>query len=159
VPWQALIADAFTAAPGFRPSISGLLERKAFMMRRFINLGGAASLVAVASAAAHAQGALQTVTLMKVDPQPLDTGYRSSKVVGTTVVNQANETVGNIDDPIAVADGQTSYTVRSVGGFMGLGTRYVVVPFTSLKDVDKKIVLPRGSKDALKAVPEFEYNS
>ena len=47
----------------------------------------------------------------------------------------------------------------SVGGFLGLGAKYVVVPFTSLKIVDKKMVLPGGSKDALKALPEFKYNS
>jgi hypothetical protein len=34
-----------------------------------------------------------------------------------------------------------------------------VVPFTALKIVDKKMVLPGGSKDALKALPEFKYNS
>ena len=32
---------------------------------------------------------------------------------------------------------------------------YVVVPFTSLKIEDKKMILPDGSKDALKALPEF----
>ena len=37
---------------------------------------------------------------MKVDPQILAAGYRTSKVVGATVVNEANETVGTIDDLI-----------------------------------------------------------
>jgi hypothetical protein len=128
-------------------------------MRKFINLVGAASLVVMASAIAHAQGSPQTVTLMKVDPQSLATGYRTSKVVGSTVVNDANETVGSIDDLIVTPGGQAPYAVLSVGGFLGLGTKYVVVPFTSLKIVNKKMVLPGGSKDALKALPEFKYNS
>lgn len=128
-------------------------------MRKFINLMAAASLVVMASSAAHAQGSPQTVTLMKVDPQSLATGYRTSKVVGSTVVNDANETVGSIDDLIVTPGGQAPYAVLSVGGFLGLGTKYVVVPFTSLKIVDKKMVLPGGSKDALKALPEFKYNS
>jgi hypothetical protein len=46
-----------------------------------------------------------------------------------------------------------------VGGFLGLGTKYVVVPFMSLKIIDKKMVLPGGTKDALKALPEFKYAS
>ena len=79
---------------------------------------------------------------MKVDPQTLATGYRTSKVVGATVVNDANETVGTIDDLIVTPGGQTPYAVLSVGGALGMGTRYVVVPFTSLKIVDKKMVLP-----------------
>jgi PRC-barrel domain len=128
-------------------------------MRRFINLAGAASLVLLVAAAAYAQGAPQTVTLMKVDPQSLATGYRTSKVVGSTVVNEANETVGTIGDLIVTPGGQAPYAVLSVGGFLGLGTKYVVVPFTALKIVDKKMVLPGGSKDALKALPEFKYNS
>jgi hypothetical protein len=128
-------------------------------MRKFIDLVGATSLVVMASASAYAQGSPQTVTLMKVDPQSLAIGYRTSKVVGSTVVNDANETVGSIDDLIVTPGGQTPYAVLSVGGFLGLGTKYVVVPFTSLKIVDKKMVLPGGSKDALKALPEFKYNS
>ena len=53
---------------------------------------GAAILSASLTGPAFSQGAPQTVTLMKVDPTTLATGYRTSKVVGSTVVNEANET-------------------------------------------------------------------
>lgn len=128
-------------------------------MRRSIILAGAACLAVMLSASAYSQGAPQTVTLMKVDPQTLATGYRTSKVVGSMVVNEANDTVGTIDDLIVTPGGQTPYAVLSVGGFLGLGTKYVVVPFTALKVVDKKMVLPGGTKDALKALPDFKYNT
>jgi PRC-barrel domain len=123
------------------------------------------SLVAAAVAAAmlsgpvYAQLAPQTVTLMKVDPSTLATGYRSSKIVGSSVVNDANETVGSIDDLIITPAGQAPYVILSVGGFLGIGTKYVALPFTSLKIVDKKITLPGGTKDALKGLPEFAYNT
>jgi hypothetical protein len=136
-----------------------LTTEKGSSMRRSIILACAASLAISLSGSAFSQGAPQTVTLMKVDPQTLATGYRTSKVVGATVVNDANETVGTIDDLIVTPGGQTPYAVLSVGGALGMGTRYVVVPFTSLKIVDKKMVLPGGSKDALKALPEFKYAS
>ena len=128
-------------------------------MRRSILLAAAASLAVVLSAPAYSQGAPQTVTLMKVDPQTLAKGYRTSKIVGSTVVNEANESVGSIDDLIVTPGGQTPFAVLSVGGFLGLGTKYVVVPFTALKIVDKKITLPGGTKDALKSLPDFKYNS
>ena len=51
------------------------------------------------------------------------------------------------------------FAVLSVGGFLGLGTKYVVVPFGSLKMQDKKILLPGATKEALKALPEFNYRS
>ena len=135
-----------------------MTDRKDSMMRTSI-LVVAACLAVALSAPAYSQGAPQTVTLMKVDPQSLATGYRTSKVVGSTVVNEANETIGSIDDLIVTPGGQAPYAVLSVGGFLGIGTKYVVVPFTALKIVDKKIVLPGGTKDALKALPEFKYNS
>jgi hypothetical protein len=156
VPWQ--IPEAHSFAQLEAPSIPAT-DRKASTMRRYIMLASAASLVIALSAPANSQGAPQTVTLMKVDPQTLATGYRTSKVVGATVVNEANETVGTIDDLIVTPGGQAPYAVLSVGGFLGLGTKYVVVPFTSLKIVDKKMVLPGGTKDALKALPDFKYAS
>ena len=96
---------------------------------------------------------------MKVDPQTLAKGYRTSKVVGSTVVNEANETVGTIDDLIVTPGGQAPFAVLSVGGFLGMGTKHVVVPFTALKIVDKKMVLPGGTKEALKTLPDFKYNT
>ena len=95
----------------------------------------------------------------EVHPQTLATGYRTSKVVGATVVNEVDETVGTIDDLIVTPGGQAPYAVLSVGGFLGLGTKYVVLPFTNLQIVDKKIILPGGTKDALKALPDFKYAS
>jgi hypothetical protein len=155
VAWE--IPEAHSLAQ-LETSTIPVTDRKALTMRRSIMLASAASLVAL-SAPAYSQGAPQTVTLMKVDPQTLATGYRTSKVVGATVVNEANETVGTIDDLIVTPGGQAPYAVLSVGGFLGLGTKYVVVPFTSLKIIDKKMVLPGGTKDALKALPDFKYAS
>jgi hypothetical protein len=37
------------------------------------------------------------------------------------------------------------------------GTKYVVLPFTNLQIVDRKIILPGGTKDALKALPDYKY--
>ena len=59
---------------------------------------------------------------MKVDPQSLATGYRTSKVVGSTVINEANETVGTIDDLIVTPGEKVPFAVLSVGGFLGMGT-------------------------------------
>jgi hypothetical protein len=94
---------------------------------------------------------------MKVDPASLATGYRTSKMVGSTVVNEANETVGKIDDLIVTPAETVPFAVLSVGGFLGMDSKYVVVPFNSLQD--KKIVLTGATKDSLKALPAFKYNT
>jgi hypothetical protein len=129
------------------------------MARLITLLAGAAVLSASLSGPVYSQGAPQTVTLMKVDPASLATGYRTSKVVGSNVVNEANETVGTIDDLIVTPNEKVPFAVLSVGGFLGMGTKYVVVPFSSLQVKDKRMVLPGATKDSLKALPEFKYNT
>ena len=109
------------------------------------------------NARANAQGIPQTVEITKVDVQKVAAGYRASKVVGSSVVNDANETIGKIDDLLVTRDGKEPYVVLSVGGFLGMGTRMVVIRYDSLKFADNKIVLPGGTKDGLKMLPAFQY--
>jgi hypothetical protein len=121
-------------------------------------LAGAALIGTFLAAPAIAQGVPQTVDIAKVDVQKVAAGYRASKVIGSSVVNQANETIGKIDDLLVTRDGKEPYVVLSVGGFLGMGTRMVIVRYDSLKFADNKIVLPGGTKDGLKMLPAFEYS-
>jgi len=107
---------------------------------------------------ANAQGVPQSVEITKVDVQKVAAGYRASKVVGSSVVNDANQTIGKIDDLLVTRDGKEPYAVLSVGGFLGMGTRLVVIHYDSLKFADNKIVLPGGTKDGLKMLPAFQYS-
>jgi hypothetical protein len=128
------------------------------MTRSITVLVGAAVIAAALSGPALSQGAPQTVTLMKVDPQSLATGYRASKVVGSAVVNEANETVGTIDDLIVTANDTVPFAVLSVGGFLGIDKKYVVVSASALEVKDKKMVLRGATKESLKSLPEFKYS-
>jgi hypothetical protein len=103
------------------------------------------------------QGTPQMAAIVKVDPQTAATGYRTSKVVGSTVVNEANETVGTIDDLIVTPSEKVPFAVLSVCGFLGMRTKYVVVPYSSLQVRDKKMVRPGATKESLKALPELKY--
>src|SRR5580704_5340513 len=125
-------------------------------MKRVMVLASAAMIgVALLSGGAGAQGTPQTIDLVKVDVQKLAAGYRASKVIGSNVVNDANETIGEISDLLVSLDGKQPYAVLSIGGFLGMGTRLVVVPYD--KFADKKVLLPGGTKQGLKALPEFKY--
>ena len=116
----------------------------------------AASVIA-APAFVLAQGAPQTVNLTKVDVVKVSTGYRASKVIGASVVNEANDTVGKVDDIIIGQDGKSPFVILSVGGFLGMGTKLIVLPYESLKATENKLILPGATKDALKDLPEFKY--
>lgn len=106
-----------------------------------------------------AQGAPQTVQLMKVDVLKISTGYRASKVIGSSVVNEAGDTVGKVDEIIVGPDGKAPFVVLSVGGFLGMGDKLIALPYEQMKTDGKKIVLPGATKDSLKALPEFKYAS
>ncbi|TBW40364.1 PRC-barrel domain containing protein [Siculibacillus lacustris] len=127
------------------------------MKRIFTLLGATAVLATLATAPVFAQGAAQTVALIKVDTQTLATGWRTSKIVGAAVTNEAGDKVGSIDDLIVTPNEKVPFAVLSVGGFLGVGNKLVVVPYSSLNVVDKKLVLPGATKDSLKTLPEYTY--
>jgi hypothetical protein len=100
----------------------------------------------------------QTVQLAKVDVTSVSAGFRASQIIGSSVVNDANESIGSVDDLLVSPDGKETYAVLSVCGFLGIGSKLVVVPYSSLKP-GEKIMLPGGTKDGLTALPEFKYAS
>ena len=128
-------------------------------MKKTMLLASAAMIgVGFLAADANAQGVPQMVEIAKVDVQKVAAGYRASKVIGSSVVNDANETIGKIDDLLVTRDGKEPYAVLSIGGFLGMGTHMVVVRYDSLKFADNKIVLPGGTKDGLTMLPAFQYS-
>lgn len=129
------------------------------MTRKISLLAAGALVLAGLGGAAYAQGTPQTVVLTRVDVASLATGYRTSKVVGSTVVNEAKETVGTIDDLIVTPNEKVPFAVLSVGGFLGMGTKLVVVPFSSLQVHDKTMLLTGATKATLQSLPEFKYHT
>jgi len=99
---------------------------------------------------AGAQGTAQTVNLVTVEVQKLAAGYRSSRVVGSSVVNEAGETIGKVDDLLASPDGKQPYAVLSIGG--------TLVSYDTLRFAENKVMLPGGTKDSLNKLSEFEYS-
>lgn len=87
--------------------------------------------------------------------------WRSSKLVGLTVYNAANEKIGDINDLIMGPDGKISNAVIGVGGFLGLGEKLVAVAFSDLqlnRDADGTMrVTINSTKEALESAPEFKY--
>jgi hypothetical protein len=87
---------------------------------------------------------------------------RASKVIGSSVYNDHDEKVGSVDDLLVGKNGQMS-AVLSVGGFLGMGTKYVEVPYSALvfgntqKDSDNRVVLRGATKESLKAQADFNY--
>src|SRR5882757_4118263 len=114
--------------------------------------------VAIIVAAQAPRIAAAEVELVVVDVVAVADGYRASKLRGATVVNSKNEKVGELDDLIVGKD-RVLFGIVQVGGFLGLGSHLIAVPYSSLQisEEGKRVVLPGASKEHVKDLPEFKY--
>ena len=109
------------------------------------------------SAASAFAADLTPQPISRVDVTALADGYRASKLIGAAVANDQDQPVGKIDDLLVGRSDRVLSPVISVGGFLGVGAKLVVVPYQSLTISDTKLVLPGGSKEELKSLPEYKY--
>jgi hypothetical protein len=63
--------------------------------------------------------------------------WRSSKVVGLYVYNDANDRLGSINELLMDSSGKVSKAVIGVGGFLGIGESNIAVNFDQLKFVNE----------------------
>ncbi|MFT3732907.1 MAG: PRC-barrel domain-containing protein [Hyphomicrobium sp.] len=105
-------------------------------------------------------GGVVTVPALAADNVQTADEFRTSKLVGSKVYNNANENIGSIEDIILKPDGSMDEVVLSVGGFLGIGDKYVGVPFNSLKvmrDNGSVKITTDATKDFLKALPDYGF--
>jgi sporulation protein YlmC with PRC-barrel domain len=100
----------------------------------------------------------QGIQLVVVDVHEVAEGYRASKLIGSSVINDQNEKIGTIED-IVIGKDKVLFALLQVGGFLHIGGRMVAVPFQSLvlDENGAKIKLPGATQEALKKLPEFKY--
>jgi sporulation protein YlmC with PRC-barrel domain len=66
--------------------------------------------------------------------------WRASKVVGLSVYNANNESLGSINDLLTDQSGNIKAVVVGVGGFLGVGEHLVAVPYDKIKFVNEPVV-------------------
>ena len=66
-------------------------------------------------------------------PSTFTGNWRASKVVGLSVYNEKNESVGSINDLLTDKEGKIVAVVIGVGGFLGVGEHLVAIPFEKVK--------------------------
>jgi sporulation protein YlmC with PRC-barrel domain len=75
-----------------------------------------------------------------VSQSSLQGDWRASKIVGLSVYNEGNQDVGSISDLITDKSGNIKAAILSVGGFLGMGSRLIAVPFDKIKFVNEPVV-------------------
>ena len=152
----------------------------------------ATALLGTSLFAGDAMAQTSTTTTNKVDSATASTvshqgQWRSSKLIGVDVYNEANEKLGDIAELIIGKNGNVEQVILGVGGFLGIGEQNVAVSFDKLKWVNEPVPTTTGTsttttttttrpvrsadeqwypdhavlaatKDQLKAMTQFKYN-
>lgn len=90
---------------------------------------------------------------------PTETDFIASSLIDTKVLNKQDQAIGQIKDVI-IRQNNVAGIVIGVGGFLGVGERYVVVDPTTVymrhENGAWKVVV-NATKDSLMSAPEFKY--
>ncbi|AWN38453.1 PRC-barrel domain-containing protein [Methylobacterium radiodurans] len=85
----------------------------------------------------------------------------ASKLIGTSIRNGANDTIGSVADVVFDEKRAIKSYVVSVGGFLGLNAKYVAVAPETLRLTRKEggalDAVIETDKDQLRAAPEYVY--
>jgi sporulation protein YlmC with PRC-barrel domain len=119
------------------------------MMTKFAVLGAAFAAAHVAGTRRQGAEAGETVEIVK--------GVSAQRgVLGQNVYDAEGQVVGKIEDLILTKK-IVAYAIVGVGGFLGLGRHDVAIPVGKLIRAEDRIVLRGATKEAIRAMPRFEY--
>lgn len=118
------------------------------MFKKYMTAGLVGS--ALLASAAFAQSPTATTTAPAAAPVTAsDSTYhgnwRASKVVGLNVYNEANESLGSINDLLTDKEGNIKAVVIGVGGFLGVGEHLIAVPYDKIKFVNEPVATTAAS--------------
>jgi sporulation protein YlmC with PRC-barrel domain len=77
------------------------------------------------------------------------------------VYDASDNAIGEVSDVLLDKDGHVTAMILSVGGFLGLGAKYVSVPFNALRVTEKdgkRSLVMDTTKDALMSAPGYQYD-
>jgi sporulation protein YlmC with PRC-barrel domain len=132
------------------------IQRRIFRIAAIMCLA-VAILISAGNTYAQVAGS-STIGVTQEEVKVITRGWSAKKkILGKAIYNDAKQKVGTIDDLIITPEKSVSYAIIGVGGFLGMGKHDVAIPVNQLKADQDRIILPGATKDALKAMPTFEY--
>ncbi|MBI0537576.1 hypothetical protein D9599_18620 [Roseomonas sp. KE2513] len=86
---------------------------------------------------------------------------RASRIIGASVFNERNESIGSIDDIILAQGNSSPMAVVSVGGFLGIGAKLVAVPMSDLRwsAADNRWTITGATRESLTSLPAYSYDA
>ncbi|MPW16399.1 PRC-barrel domain containing protein [Paraburkholderia sp. CNPSo 3157] len=119
----------------------------------------AASTVGVFSGQASAQVAgAQTIGVSVEQESIIINGWSAKKsLLGKPIYNEQGQKVGVLHDIIISPDNAASFAVVAAHQFLGVSQHDVAIPMAQLDYTGGKLVWAGATKDAVKAIPAFQY--
>lgn len=120
------------------------------------------SAIALATASALALGVATGVSAQTTDTQTTTQSQTTSPkpekdVVGMPVLNTSGEQIGSIEEIVLKKADNEKYAVVSVGGFLGIGSKDVAVPYEDLSVGSSNVILvTQGNEEDLEKLPEYD---
>lgn len=81
-------------------------------------------------------------------------------ILGKDIINDASppQTLGSVHDLIIDKDTGVAYAIIGVGGFLGMGEKYILVDVSKFNaPIAGKFVVLGVTKEMVEALPEFKY--
>jgi sporulation protein YlmC with PRC-barrel domain len=109
-------------------------------------------------AGAIVTSAYAATTTLKAAPQE---SWTVTNYYKQAIYDPKESKIGDIDDVLVDKSGKVTGLVIGVGGFLGMGEKDVIVPFTAVKTAkknDKWWLTLDENKEDLKNAPGFKYD-
>ncbi|WP_353332933.1 PRC-barrel domain-containing protein [Phaeobacter sp. NW0010-22] len=112
---------------------------------------------ASAESAPHVAGGV-VVEYNNLDIALVASGWSVVKLLRGDVYNAGGDFVGYVHDALVLPDGDTTFVIVNVAGFLNIGEKLIALPAGAFEiNADGDLVLPNATKDNLKSLPRFHY--
>ena len=139
-PWKSKSGPSSKRLPDVEPPAT-----RRNKVRTIAAIGLAVTLLATPAFAESAPQSLSVTTWYKQD-----------------VYDRAKNDVGDVRDVLITPEGKATALVIGVGGFLSIGEKDVIVPFTDVKQTmqdGKPYLTIDTTKEAMKSAPGYKYDS
>jgi sporulation protein YlmC with PRC-barrel domain len=132
-------------------------------VRKLSTAATVAAILVAAMPAAYAQtsatpdthtGTTGEVSKMGIQPDQL----RASKMLGSTVYDVQNRSIGKVADLVLDKDGRVDGVVIDVGTFLGMGGKSVDVKMSDIKTDNNRLTLDR-TKEQLQQMASYQLEN
>jgi sporulation protein YlmC with PRC-barrel domain len=128
-------------------------------MSKATNAAVFAAVLAAAAPAAYAQTRTMPETHAAVPSHMIQPDeVRASKMIGSTVYDVQNRSIGSVKDIVLNRSGNVDAVVLDVGSFLGMGGKYVAIPLSDIKTDNNRLTLDR-SKEQLQQMANYELEN